>query len=65
VRSLSRVVVGPETARKVANGGVLPRFEGAGPWALYDGDGRLLAVYEAYRTTEAKPSVVLPVAHDQ
>ena len=38
---------------------------GAGPWAVYDGDSRLLAVYEAFRETEAKPSVVLPVAHDQ
>ena len=65
VRSLSRVVVGPDVAAKVANGGVLPRFEGTDPWALYDGDGRLLAVYEEFRETEAKPSVVLPVAHDQ
>ncbi|HZI44570.1 MAG TPA: tRNA pseudouridine(55) synthase TruB [Ilumatobacter sp.] len=65
VRSLSRVDVDPDVAAKIANGRVLPRFEGAGPWALYDGDGRLLAVYEAFRETEAKPSVVLPVAHDQ
>jgi tRNA pseudouridine55 synthase len=65
VRSLSHVVVDRDLAAKVANGGVLPRFDGNGPWALYDGDRHLLAVYEAFRETEAKPSVVLPAAHDQ
>jgi hypothetical protein len=65
VRALSRVVVDPDIGGKVANGGVLPRFDGAGPWALYDSDDRLLAVYEAFRESEAKPSVVLPTAHDQ
>ena len=65
VRALSRVVVDLDIAGKVANGGVLPRFDGAGPWALYDSDDRLLAVYEAFRESEAKPSVVLPTAHDQ
>jgi len=32
---------------------------------VYDGDHRLLAVYEPFRETEAKPSVVLPTALDQ
>jgi tRNA pseudouridine55 synthase len=65
VRSLAHVVVDPEVAAKVANGGVLARFGGPGPWALFDGDHRLLAVYEAFRENDAKPSVVLPVVHDQ
>jgi hypothetical protein len=29
---------------------------------VFHTDGRLLAVYEAFRSTEAKPSVVLPTA---
>jgi tRNA pseudouridine55 synthase len=64
VRSLTRVMVEPDVAGKVANGRVLTRFDGPGPWALFDGDGRLLAVYEAFRETEAKPSVVLPTPLD-
>jgi tRNA pseudouridine55 synthase len=63
VRSLSHVVVAPDVAAKVGNGGVLPRFDGEGPWALYDSDENLLAVYEAFRETDSKPSVVLPTAH--
>jgi tRNA pseudouridine55 synthase len=65
VRALARVVVDRDTAAKVGNGRVLTRFDGPGPWALYDADSRLLAVYEPFRDTEAKPSVVLPTAHDQ
>ena len=65
VRSLAHVVVDTDVAAKVANGRVLGRFDGSGPWALFDGEGRLLSVYEAYRETEAKPSVVLPTAHDR
>jgi tRNA pseudouridine55 synthase len=65
VRTLARVVAGPDEVAKVAHGGVLPRFDGAGPWALFDGDGRLLAVYEAFREHEAKPSVVLATAPDR
>jgi len=44
---------------------VLARFDGPGPWAVYDRDHRLLAVYESVREIEAKPSVVLPTALDQ
>lgn len=62
VRGLSRVVVDEPTASLVANGRVLPRFDGSGPWALFAPDGVLLAVYEAFRADEAKPSVVLPTA---
>ena len=62
VRSLDRVVVDDDTAGLVANGRVLARFEGSGPWALFDDQGVLLAVYEPFRDREAKPSVVLPTA---
>jgi len=65
VRTLSSVAVDRDVAAKVANGRVLARFDGPGPWAVYDGDHRLLAVYESFRETEAKPSVVLPTALDQ
>jgi len=65
VRTLSSVAVDRDVAAKVANGRVLARFDGPGPWAVYDGDHRLLAVYEPFRETEAKPSVVLPTALDQ
>ncbi len=62
VRSLPRVDIDHDTAALVADGRVLPRFAGIGPWALFAEDGVLLAVYEAFRSGEAKPSVVLPTA---
>jgi tRNA pseudouridine55 synthase len=62
VRSLRRVVVDAATAGLVANGRVLSRFDGDGPWALFTDAGVLLAVYEPFRGAEAKPSVVLPTA---
>ncbi len=65
VRGLERVDIDAETAALVANGRVLPRFEGVsgdGPWALFGPDGTLLAVYEAFRVDDVKPSVVLPTA---
>ena len=62
VRSIARVDVEADVAALVANGRVLPRFEGDGPWALFDLEGVLLAVYETFRDGEAKPSVVLPTA---
>jgi tRNA pseudouridine55 synthase len=61
VRSLDRVTVDEETAGLIGNGRVLGRWPGAGPWAVFSEDGSLLAVYEAFRTDEAKPAVVLPV----
>lgn len=59
------VTVDDETAALVRTGRVLPRFEGEPPWALVGPDGELLAVYEAFRAREAKPSVVLAGAFDQ
>lgn len=61
VRSLDRVTVDEATAGLIGNGRVLDRWPGAGPWAVFSEDGSLLAVYEAFRTDEAKPAVVLPV----
>lgn len=61
VRGLPRVDVDDATAALVANGRVLPRFDGDGPWGLFAG-GTLLAVYEPFHAGEAKPSVVLPTA---
>lgn len=64
VAHLDRVVVGHSLAAAVGHGAVLPRADagmgGGGPWAVTDGDGRLLAVYERRGEREAKPTVVLP-----
>jgi tRNA pseudouridine55 synthase len=63
VRSLDRVDVDEATAALIANGRVLPRWDGPGPWAVFgDGGSRLLAVYESFDDTggTAKPAVVLP-----
>ena len=65
VRGLERVDIDTDTAALVANGRVLPRFDsvaGEGPWSVFGPDGVLLAVYEAFRTDQVKPSVVLPTA---
>jgi tRNA pseudouridine55 synthase len=59
VRALDRVDVSHDVAALVANGRVLPAFDGQGPWALFDPDGTLLAVYESFGT-DAKPAVVVP-----
>jgi tRNA pseudouridine55 synthase len=59
VRALPTVGVDAATAALIANGRMLPAPEGAGPWAMVDGAGDLLAVYETYRRGEAKPAVVL------
>jgi len=59
VRSLASVTVDDEVAALVANGRVLDAWDGAGPWAMFDTSGRLLAVYESFRG-QAKPAVVLP-----
>ena len=64
VASLPRVTVSNDVAALVANGRVLPQFDGTGPWAVY-GERSLLAVYEAFRDGDAKPCVVLPTAADQ
>lgn len=68
VRSLARVDLDAPTATLVATGRVLDRsagpaeWRGAGPWAVHHPDGTLLAVYEAFRSDQVKPSVVLPTA---
>ncbi len=59
VRALPAVVVDADTAALVANGRVLDAWHGDGPWAVFDADGELLAVYEPFRG-QAKPAVVLP-----
>ena len=59
VRTLDRIDVTRELAGLVADGRVLPTFDGAGPWALFDPDGVLVAVYEAFGS-QAKPAVVVP-----
>ena len=66
LRGRPRVVVDDATAALVAHGRVLDSAalgaEGTGPWALLDGDGRLLAVYQAHRAGTVKPAVVLSPA---
>ena len=62
LRGMATVQVDAETEALVHNGRVLPRFAGEGPWAVIGPDGTLLAVYEAFRSREAKPAVVIPTA---
>jgi tRNA pseudouridine55 synthase len=66
LRHLDTVVVDAEVAGLVARGLPLDRVPlgagGEGPWALHDGDGTLLAVYEATGTDRIRPAVVL-VSH--
>jgi tRNA pseudouridine55 synthase len=63
VRHLDAVVVDDDGAAAVAVGKVLERdvlgADGDGPWAVLGPDGALLAVYEPFRGTTAKPSVVI------
>jgi tRNA pseudouridine55 synthase len=63
LRHLDSVVVETEVADLVARGLPLDRVplgaRGPGPWALVDGSGVLLAVYEATETDRIRPAVVL------
>jgi tRNA pseudouridine55 synthase len=63
LRDLDRLVVDPGLAELVARGRPLDRVplgaSGAGPWAVVDPTGRLLAVYEATATDAIRPAVVL------
>jgi tRNA pseudouridine55 synthase len=63
VRHLDAVTVDDDGAAAVAVGKVLERSDlgtvGDGPWAVLGPDGSLLAVYEPFRGTTAKPSVVI------
>lgn len=60
VESLAAVTVDGSTAARIATGQVLPVWSGAGPWAVFDEQRSLLAVYEEHRAGTAKPVVVLP-----
>jgi hypothetical protein len=42
----------------IRHGRVLDRFAGEGPWAVVDGQGTLLAVYESFGEV-VKPAVVI------
>lgn len=62
---MGRAVASEELALTVGHGRVLPLgvlqdagAGGPGPWAVVSPTGQLLAVYEAYRATLAKPAVV-------
>ena len=69
VKHLDGVRVGPEVAAEVIHGRVLDldtlgaapaaaAVSPAGPWAVHDSAGELLAVYEPFRGA-AKPAVVV------
>ncbi len=60
VRALDTVDVDEDVAAEIAHGRVLAAPDGSGPWAMLDGRGRLLGVYESYGDGRAKPSVVIP-----
>jgi len=67
LRGRGRVAVDGDVAVAVGHGKVLERAdlgvgpvdEDAGPWAVVDGTGALLAVYIAHRGTTAKPGMVM------
>ncbi len=64
VRHLAGVTVDDEVAAAVRNGAVLAverlGVSGVGPWAVYDDEERLLAVYKPHERG-AKPMVVVPL----
>ncbi|MBV8980939.1 MAG: tRNA pseudouridine(55) synthase TruB [Acidimicrobiia bacterium] len=66
VRGYAAVTVAPAVAESVRHGKVLDApvlgAEGAGPWAVVDSDGALLAVYEPYDEARVKPAVVIASA---
>lgn len=66
LRGMGQVRIAADTASVVAHGKVLPLgtlleagATGPGPWALVDGAGVLLAVYQAHKPGQVKPVVVL------
>ncbi len=63
LRDLDRATADPETATLVTRGLPVDRVPlgatGPGPWALLDGTGRLLGVYEATGTDRLRASVVV------
>jgi tRNA pseudouridine55 synthase len=65
LRGHTRVEVDDETAALVRTGRVFAAFDGPPPWALVDRRGELLAVYEPFRSDQAKPTVVVAGVFDQ
>jgi hypothetical protein len=60
VAHLAPVTVDAGLAEAVSYGKVLDvEWAGEGPWAVLDGSGALLAVYEPYAGGRVKPAVVL------
>ena len=60
LRGYPTEVVDEALAAVVAHGAVLDKlWAGDGPWAVVDGEGRLLAVYELRPDGRVKPSVVM------
>ncbi len=65
LRDLDAVTVAPATAAAIRTGLPLDKVPlgavGDGPWAMLDGHGDLLAVYEATDTDRIRPAVVVAV----
>lgn len=63
LRSMASVVVDEGVVASIRNGRSLTLFDGSGPWAVVDNEGRLVAVYE-HGGDVAKPGVVFaePIA---
>jgi tRNA pseudouridine55 synthase len=65
LRDLDAVTVAPATAAAIRTGLPLDKVPlgaaGDGPWAMLDGHGDLLAVYEATGTDRIRPAVVVAV----
>jgi tRNA pseudouridine55 synthase len=63
MRDLETVPVDDDVAASISHGLPLDRVPlgavGDGPWAMLDGDGALLAVYEATGTDRIRPAVVV------
>lgn len=49
------------TGRMLDRPGIDGRFAGDGPWAVHDGAGSLLAMYEAHASSTVKPAVMVAV----
>jgi tRNA pseudouridine55 synthase len=64
MRDYEQVVVDPDLADAVSHGKVLPEdvitAATAGPWAVVDDAGALLAMYEQHKPGTIKPAVVIP-----